>query len=136
MLCARDEWVQATPQNAATLDFIWVRGATPGWFSKSLAKLPFQGSRFYHACAVRFMLQQHLIQYADLGLGIRASGRLPQGVFRAPLDRIEEALPRGAAQRGDQPVAGQSHVRSVKVRSVHRAAPRCSDALCRRALHA
>ena len=39
------------------------------------------------------MLQQHLIQYADLGLGIRASGRLPPDVFRAPLDRIEEALP-------------------------------------------
>ena len=51
------------------------------------------GSRFYRACAVRFMLQQHLIQHADLGLGIRASGRLPPDVFRAPLDRIEAALP-------------------------------------------
>ena len=70
VLCARDEWVQATPENAATLDYIWVRGATPGCLSKSLAKLPFQGSRFYHACAVRFMQQQHLIQYADLSLGI------------------------------------------------------------------
>ena len=39
------------------------------------------------------MLQQHLIQYGDLGLGIRASGRLPPDVFRAPLDRIEESLP-------------------------------------------
>ena len=92
VLCARDEWVQATPENAATLDYIWVRGATPGCLSKSLAKLPFQGSRFYHACAVRFMLQQHLITYADLGLGIRASGRLPPDVSRAPLDRIEKAL--------------------------------------------
>ena len=85
--------MQATPQNAATLDYIWVRGATPGCLSKSLAKLPFQGSRFYHASAVRFMPQQHLITYADLGLGTRASGRLPPEVFRAPLDRIEEALP-------------------------------------------
>ena len=92
VLCARDEWVQATPENAATLDYIWARGATPGCLSKSLAKLPFQGSRFYHAPAVRFMRQQHLITYADLGLGIRASGRLPQHVFRAPLDRIEAAL--------------------------------------------
>ena len=39
------------------------------------------------------MLRQHLVTYADLGLGIRASGRLPADVFRAPLDRIEEALP-------------------------------------------
>ena len=29
-LCARDEWVQATPQNAQTLDYIWVRGQRPG----------------------------------------------------------------------------------------------------------
>ena len=93
VLCARDEWVQATPQNAQTLDYIWVRGPRPGCLSKSLAKLPFQGSRFYHACAVRFMLRQHLVTYADLGLGIRASGRLPADVFRAPLDRIEAALP-------------------------------------------
>ena len=92
-MCARDCWVQATPENAATLDYIWVRGATPGCLSKSLAKLPFQGSRFYHASAVRFMLTQHLIQYGDLGVGIRASGRLPPDVFRAPLDRLEEALP-------------------------------------------
>ena len=60
VLCARDEWVQATPENAATLDYIWVRGATPGGLSKSLAKLPFRGSRFYRASAVCFMLQQHL----------------------------------------------------------------------------
>ena len=93
VLCARDEWVQATPENAQTLDYIWVCGTTPGCLSKSLAKLPFQGSRFYHASAVKFMLQQHLITYAELGLGIRGSGRLPPEVFRAPLDRIEEALP-------------------------------------------
>ena len=92
-MCARDCWVQATPENAATLDYMWVRGATPGCLSKSLAKMPFQGSRFYHACAVRFMQQHHLITYGDLGLGIRASGRLPPDIFRAPLDRIEEALP-------------------------------------------
>ena len=86
--------MQATPENAATLDYIWVRGPRPGCLSKSLAKLPFQGSRLYHGpSAVRFMLQQHLITYADLGLGIRASGRLPPDVFRAPLDRIEAALP-------------------------------------------
>ena len=39
-------WVQATPQNAQTLDYIWVRGQRPGCLSKSLAKLPFQGARF------------------------------------------------------------------------------------------
>ena len=80
--------MQATPENTATLDYIWVRGASPACLSKSLAKLPFQGARFYHASAVRFMLQQHLVTYADLGLGIRAPGRLPPEVFRAPLDRI------------------------------------------------
>merc|ERR1712185_54440 len=30
ILCARDEWVQATPENAKTLDYIWVRGPRPG----------------------------------------------------------------------------------------------------------
>ena len=66
---------------------------TPACPSKSLAKLPFQGSRFYHVSVVRFMLQHFITTYADLGLGIRASGRLPPDVFRAPLDRIEAALP-------------------------------------------
>ena len=92
-LCAKDEWVQRTPENAQSLDYIWVRGKTPACLSKSLARLPFQGARMYHACAVRFMLQTRLITYADLGLGIRGSGRLSQEVFRAPLDAIEAALP-------------------------------------------
>ena len=43
IFCARDELVKATPGNAKSLDYIWVRGL--------------QGSRFYHACAVRFMLK-------------------------------------------------------------------------------
>ena len=93
MLCAKDEWVQATPENCATLDYVWVRGKTPACLSKSLARLPFQGARFYHACAVRFMLQRRLITYADLELGIKGSGRLSQDVFRAPLDATEAAPP-------------------------------------------
>ena len=88
VLCAKDEWVQCTPENCATLDFVWVRGKSPACLSKSLARLPFQGARFYHACAVRFMLQTRLITYVDLGLGTRGSGRLSQDVFRAPLDAI------------------------------------------------
>ena len=78
VLCAKDGWVPCTPENAASLDYIWVRGQTPACLSKSLARLPFQGARFDHACAVRFMLQTRLITYADLGLGIRGSGRLSQ----------------------------------------------------------
>ena len=39
------------------------------------------------------MLRSFVITYADLGLGIRARGRLPQDVFHAPLDAIEAALP-------------------------------------------
>ena len=31
-LCAKDEFVQATPGNAKSLDDIWVRGATPWQF--------------------------------------------------------------------------------------------------------
>ena len=93
VLGAKDEWVQCTPENCATLDFVWVRGKTPACLSKSLARLPFQGARLYHACAVRFMLQARLITYLDLGLGIRGSGRLSQEVFRTPLDVIEAALP-------------------------------------------
>ena len=93
VLCAKDEWVLATPENCATLDYIWVRGKTPACLSKSLARLPFQGERLYHASAVRFMLRARLITYLDLGLGIRGSGRLSQEVFRAPLDAIEAALP-------------------------------------------
>ena len=85
--------MQCTPENCATLNFVWVRGKSPACLSKSLARLPFQGVRFYHACAVRFMLQTRLITYADLGLGIRGSGRLSQEVFRDPLDAIEAALP-------------------------------------------
>ena len=46
------------------------------------------------------MFQHHLITYADLGVGIRASGRLSQDVFRAPLDRIEEALPEDLRKAG------------------------------------
>ena len=100
ILCARDEFVQATPGNAKSLDYIWVRGPTRGSLSKSLAKLPFQGSRFYHASPVRFMLKQDLITYADLGLGIRASGRLPSDVFRAPLDANEKVLPEEMRKSG------------------------------------
>ena len=72
-----------------------LRTCTPAsTLSKSLARPPFQGARFYHAVAVRFMQQQqHIITYADLGLGIRTSGRLLADVFRAPLDAIEAALP-------------------------------------------
>ena len=61
--------------------------------SGSLHRLPFQGSRLYHSCAVRFLMQTFQTRYADLGLGIRASAHLPHDVFRAPLDAIEEALP-------------------------------------------
>ena len=93
VFCAKDEWVQATPANCASLDFVWVRGKTPACLSKSLARLPFQGDRLYHACAARVMLQARLITYADLGMDIRGSGRLSQEVFRAPLDAIEAALP-------------------------------------------
>ena len=93
VLCAKDEWVQCKPENAQSLDYIWVRGKTPACLSKILARLPFQGERLYHACAVRFMLRARLITYLDLGLGIRGSGRLSQEVFRAPLDVIEAALP-------------------------------------------
>ena len=85
--------MQCTPTNCARLDFVWVRGKTPACLSKSLARLPFQGERSYHACAVRFMLQTRLITWADLGLGIRGSGRLSQEVFRAPLDAMEAKLP-------------------------------------------
>lgn len=56
-------------------------------------------ARFYHACAVRIMLQTRLIPYADLGLGIRGSGRLSQEVFRAPLDVLEAALPKDEGPR-------------------------------------
>ena len=83
--------MQATPENSASLDYIQVRGKAPACLSKSLKRLPFRGARMYHACAVRFMLKQHHISYSDLGLGLRASGRLPHNVFRAPLDAIEEA---------------------------------------------
>ena len=90
--------MQATPENCASLDFVWVRGKTPACLSKSLARLPFQGERLYHACAVRFMLQTRLITYADLGLGIRGSGRLSQEVFRAPPGCNRGGAPRGLAQ--------------------------------------
>ena len=92
--------VQATPENAATLDYSWARGPSPGCLSKSLAKLPFQGPQSYHACAVKFMLQQRICTYADLGLGIRASGRLAPDVFRLPLDAVEHALPEELRKAG------------------------------------
>ena len=28
-LCARDEWVQATPADTASLNYVWVRGKPP-----------------------------------------------------------------------------------------------------------
>ena len=45
MVSAQDEFVQATPANAAELDYIWVSRPT-------LWALPFQGSRFDHVSAV------------------------------------------------------------------------------------
>ncbi len=50
---------------------MWVRGAEIQTLSKTVAKLPFQNSRFYHQSAVRFMLRFGICTYADLGVGFR-----------------------------------------------------------------
>ena len=93
MVSAQDEFVQATPENAADIDYIWVSRPTPKTKAKQLWALPFQGSRFYHVSAVELLLRSGRATYADLGLGLRASAHLSPEVFRAPLDQIEQALP-------------------------------------------
>ena len=93
LVSAQDEFVQATPENAAELGYIWVSKPTPKTKAKQLWALPFQGSRFYHVSAVELMLRSGRATYADLGPGLRASAHLSPEVFRAPLDQIEEALP-------------------------------------------
>ena len=72
------------------------------------------------------MLQTRLITYADLGLGIRASGRLPKDVFRMPLDRTEEALPEELRTAG----INQWRCPFARVRFT-REAPGGYDILCR-----
>ena len=44
--CAADELVQATPENVASLDFVWVRGRTYKTATKWVSMLPWQGPRF------------------------------------------------------------------------------------------
>ena len=61
------------------------------------------------------MLRSFVITYADLGLGIRASGRLPQDVFRAPLDAIEAALPEDLRKAGVNQWLGSLMIPTIQV---------------------
>ena len=55
--CAADELVEATPENLASLDFVWIRRRTYKTATKWVSMLPWQGPRFYHQSAVGFLLQ-------------------------------------------------------------------------------
>ena len=77
---ARENWHE--------MDFIWWRGRVPKTAQGYLRCVPWKGERWMHVCAVSFLLQRGW-SFCDLGPGLRASGRLPQDVFREVLDQIE-----------------------------------------------
>ena len=89
LVCAADTFEEVTRENWHTMDYIWVSAKIPKTAQGYLRALPFQGDRFYHVCAVSMLLNRGWSFY-DLGVGLRASGRLEQNVFREALDKIEK----------------------------------------------
>ena len=87
-VCAADVFEETTRENWHEMDFIWVRGRQKKTRQGYLRALPWQGERWYHVCAVSFLLRSGW-SFCDLGMGLRASGRLPQACFRDVLDKIE-----------------------------------------------
>ena len=110
--CCKDFFEQADESNWHKFDYVWVSGKRPKAASRSLAVLPFQGSRFYHVSAVSMILQNKLGH--RLGLGIRASVHLPSTVFAEPLQQIVENLSEDLGKLACNSWIGALQCREVK----------------------
>ena len=73
LICAQDEFVEATADNYRELDFVWIHKPTPKTAAKQLWMLPFQGERFYSRCAVAF-----LVKTKRISIRTWASGSAPR----------------------------------------------------------
>ena len=88
VFCALDGIVAAT--EGVLGDFSYVTGVWDERLS-ALSRLPFVGPGWYHRVAVEHLLHYGKIRWGHISHSFSATGRLPAGCFRGPLEKMEAA---------------------------------------------
>ena len=84
VFCALDQ-IRPFEMNDLDADFFYLDRA-PGTL---ISTLPWTGSRWYHKCAVLYLLETRRINYADVKYSFKASGHLDAQAFEEPFRIIQ-----------------------------------------------